>query len=73
MRRSDRRWALVSFAAALVLASPVAAHPGHGLGGGSNHWLHYLSDPLHVAPFAVAGLALVLLVRARRSLRRPTR
>jgi MYXO-CTERM domain-containing protein len=63
----------MTFAAALVLASQAAAHPGHGLGGGSTHWLHYLSDPLHAAPWAVGALALVLLVQVRRSIRRPTR
>jgi hypothetical protein len=73
MRRPNRRRAFTTFAAALMLASQAASHPGHGLGGGSTHWLHYLSDPLHAAPWAVAALVLVLLVRARRSVRRPTR
>ena len=72
MRSSNRPWAL-SAVAALALASPAAAHPGHGLGGGSTHWLHYLSDPLHVAPLAVGVLALALVVRARRSARARTR
>ena len=73
MRSTDRRPALVTVAAALLLASPAAAHPGHGLGGGSYHWLHYLTDPLHVAPFALAALALVLVIRARRRARARTR
>ena len=73
MRRPDRQWAFTTLAAVLALASPAAAHPGHGLDGGSTHWLHYLSDPLHAAPWVVGVLALVLLVRARRSIRRPTR
>lgn len=54
--------------AILGLALPVAAaaHPGHGLAGGSHAWLHYLSDPLHVAPAALALLAFaVWRVRAR--------
>ena len=71
MRSINRPWVL-SATAALALASPAAAHPGHGLGGGSTHWLHYLSDPLHVAPLAVGVLALVLVVRARRSARTRT-
>ena len=73
MRRPDRQWVFTTGAGALVLASRAAAHPGHGLDGGGAHWLHYLSDPLHVAPWVAGGLALVLLMRARRSVRRPTR
>jgi hypothetical protein len=49
----------------LALASGAAAHPGHGLGGGSNDVLHHLSDPLHLAPWALAVLTLAL--RRRRS------
>ncbi len=61
-------------AAAFFVASSAAAHPGHGLGGGSAHWLHYLSEPLHVAPLAVAALALVFgLAWRRRSVRARTR
>ena len=73
MGSTDRRPALVTFAAALLLASPAVAHPGHGLGGGSYHWLHYLTDPIHVAPFALAALALLFAVRARRRARARTR
>lgn len=50
----------------LVLASGAAAHPGHGLGGGANDVLHYVSDPLHVAPWALAVLALAFVIRRRR-------
>ncbi len=70
MRIAARFLALAS--AALGLASAAAAHPGHGLGDGSMHPLHYLSDPLHVAPFAVAALAIGLAWR-RRSVRARTR
>jgi hypothetical protein len=52
--------------AALAFAQAAAAHPGHGLAGGSSHALHYLSDPLHVAPLALAGLALAVGWRRRR-------
>lgn len=73
MRRPDRLSTLTTCAGALVLASQAAAHPGHGVDGGGAHWLHYVSDPLHVAPWVVGGLALVLLVQARRSVRRRAR
>ena len=72
MHSNHRPWILTTFAGALVLASQAAAHPGHGLGGGSTHWLHYLSDPLHLAPFAVGALAIALAWR-RRSARARTR
>jgi len=55
-------------AAATLLASPVAAHPGHGdpgLGG----WLHYLSQPEHffvLAAVVMAGAAAATLLHARR-------
>jgi hypothetical protein len=65
MHSNHRPWILTTFAAALGLASQAAAHPGHGLGGGSTHWLHYLSDPLHLAPFAVGALAIALAWRQR--------
>jgi hydrogenase/urease accessory protein HupE len=52
-------------ASCLLLASAAAAHPGHGLGGGSQSWLHYLSEPLHVAPLALAMLSVGLWSRRR--------
>ena len=73
MTRNDRRWMLAPLVSVFVVASQAAAHPGHGLGGGSYHWLHYLTDPLHVAPVALGALALVIIVRARRSARVRTR
>jgi hypothetical protein len=57
---------LVAFGAALGVASTAAAHPGHGLAGGSADWLHSLSDPLHVAPAVLVGLALGLVWQRRR-------
>jgi hypothetical protein len=64
---------LGALGAALCVASTAAAHPGHGLAGGSASWLHYLSDPVHVGPPALVALAVGLgwqrwrrdLVRAR--------
>ena len=47
----------------LGVASAAAAHPGHGLAHG---WLHWATEPLHVAPPALAA---VLLWRARRRAR----
>jgi MYXO-CTERM domain-containing protein len=66
--------AIGAAAAALAIANAAAAHPGHGLAGGSSHWLHYLGEPLHVAPLALAGLALALVwQRRRRAARARTR
>jgi MYXO-CTERM domain-containing protein len=59
--------------ATLAIANAAAAHPGHGLAGGSAHWLHYLSDPLHVAPPVLVGLALLLVWQRRRAVRARTR
>jgi hypothetical protein len=53
----------------LGVASAASAHPGHGLDGGSESWLHYLSDPLHVAPLALAAVTLVLAARRWREAR----
>jgi hypothetical protein len=48
-------------------AAAAAAHPGHGVGGGSDSWLHYLSEPAHVAlPLLVAAAFAFGLARARR-------
>ncbi len=59
--------------AAFGIAGAAAAHPGHGLDGGSEHWLHYVSDPLHVAPLALCALTLVLAARRWRQARARTR
>jgi len=71
MRNGTRTLGLAC--AALLVASPAAAHPGHGLGGGSTHWLHYVGDPLHVAPLALLGLGLALGWRRWRGSRARTR
>ena len=64
----------VSVGLVLGMAEAAAAHPGHGIGGGSEAWLHYLSEPLHVAPLALAALALALVrVHRRRAARARTR
>jgi hypothetical protein len=48
-------------------AAAAGAHPGHGVAGGSHSWLHYLSEPTHVAlPLLVAAVFAFGLARARR-------
>ena len=54
---------LAAGAAWLGVATAAAAHPGHGLAAQS--WLHYLAEPLHVAPIALGALALGLAWRRR--------
>jgi hypothetical protein len=73
MRSSTKMRAATLAGAVLSVASAAAAHPGHGQGGGSAHWLHYLSDPLHVAPFALGALALAFAWRRRLAARARTR
>ena len=55
----------------LALASPVAAHPGHGRAGGDFSAFHYLSEPQHLL-LAVPALLIVAFcgMRALRSGRR---
>ena len=69
----NTRSALGEIFAVLLVAGAAGAHPGHGLDGGSSQALHYLSDPLHVAPFALAAVTLALawrrLRRARAAMR----
>jgi len=55
--------------ALLALPSIAAAHPGHGVAGGSFSLLHYLTEPAHglsgvLGIAAVAALA--VWVRSRR-------
>jgi len=66
--RSTKIW-LALACASLALASAAAAHPGHGLGGGSDSWLHYLTEPLHVAPPVLIALAVAQAWRRWRSAR----
>lgn len=67
-------WRRFVIEAALVAgsASAAGAHPGHGLGGGSDGWLHYLTEPLHAAPPALVAVTLVLAWRRWRDWRRRT-
>jgi cytochrome c-type biogenesis protein CcmH/NrfF len=51
----------------LGVASAAAAHPGHGVV--AQGWLHWATEPLHVAPPALVALGAVLLWRARRRAR----
>jgi hydrogenase/urease accessory protein HupE len=57
--------------AAVALAAPASAHPGHG---GSEGLVHYLAEPVHVALTALLLLGGVgmarLVLRARREHRR---
>lgn len=69
MRMATRMRALGAGASLVMAASAAAAHPGHGLGGDASGWLHYLTEPLHVAPLALAAVAGVLVWRRRRSAR----
>jgi len=69
VRAHTRIRALASAGVTLALASAAAAHPGHGLDGGSDSWLHYASDPYHVAPLALVALTLVLAWRRWRESR----
>ncbi len=46
--------------AGFFVTSTVAAHTGHGRGGGDFSILHYLSEPLHI----VAGLSLAAALLA---------
>lgn len=39
-----------------LFTMPVLGHPGHGKDGGSHEMSHYLSEPEHLAPLAIAGL-----------------
>lgn len=45
--------------AALWIApsTPAFAHPGHGMDGGSHAVTHYLTEPAHLAPLALAAVA----------------
>jgi hypothetical protein len=42
---------------AVTFAAPALAHPGHGKDGGSHELVHYLSEPVHLAPVGLAALA----------------
>ena len=66
-----KRVSLGAGSALLFVASAAAAHPGHGIT--PDGWLHWVSEPLHVAPLAVIGLALGLAWRRQARVRVPTR
>jgi len=58
---------LITIAGALLLSSArfAAAHPGHGVAGGSNGLGHYLTEPIHLIAGAGALALAGVLVRWR--------
>lgn len=64
-----RSLASVLSAAIVLLGSAALAHPGHGLTDG-NSWLHWLTEPVHVAPQAALAALAVWGLRRSRSARR---
>lgn len=56
----------------LVISQPLFAHPGHGSKEvvNPNGILHYLTEPIHLMPFAAIALCLFLFVMGRTYLRR---
>jgi hypothetical protein len=66
MRNTGKTRTIVLATLALSFANAAGAHPGHGLEGAASSALHYLTEPLHVAPLALAVFALCLEVRRRR-------
>ena len=66
-----KKVALALGATELVMTSAAAAHPGHGLAAGG--WLHYATEPLHIAPLALVVLVLALAWRWRARARVPSR
>jgi hydrogenase/urease accessory protein HupE len=65
--------------AALLLATPALAHPGHATGGMFAEFGHWFTEPDHLAIMAVTALAIILLatpslrLKARDALSRLTR
>jgi hypothetical protein len=49
--------------ASLLMGTAAAAHPGHG--APAPMWLHYTTEPLHVAPLSVIVFALGAVWRRR--------
>ncbi len=41
----------------MFCALPAFAHPGHGRDGGSHQLLHYVTEPMHIAPVTLAMVA----------------
>jgi hydrogenase/urease accessory protein HupE len=64
MKRSS-----LAFATLAALPSVAAAHPGHGIAGGSSSLLHYLAEPMHGIG-AVLGIGAVSLLAAWATSRR---
>jgi hydrogenase/urease accessory protein HupE len=57
------RATLASIAVVLATASPAGAHPGHGAHGEGWSFLHFLTEPDHVAAAALGALLLGVLAR----------
>lgn len=56
----------------LVNSTQLFAHPGHGTADAinPNGILHYLTEPLHLIPFAAVALFVFLFVVGKKSLQR---
>lgn len=64
---SARRLFSVGSLVACAVPALAVAHPGHGVDGGSQSWLHYMLEPTHAAVgLGAAALVLVGFLALRR-------
>ena len=57
---------LIACSFLLLLPSFAAAHPGHGVDGGSTA-MHYVTDPFHLAAWVLLIVAIVLATAWQRA------
>ena len=68
-----RQMALVAIIMSMTPASAAIAHPGHGHDGGNYSFVHYLSEPVHLATVLGTLVASFLVMMLLRSVVRPLR
>ena len=61
---------LIAASISFVFVSELLAHPGHGAGGGSHEWSHYLTNPGHLLTWL---LVVLIFATATKWFSRPAR
>ena len=69
------RTRIAAFALGALVATPAAAHPGHGDPALDGSWLHYALTPEHFVPLALvlAAAASAIALHERRAAQRRRR